>query len=62
MTYIKKSFYYNYLTSLKINRTKNKKKNAYKSQEGTLLSVNGTVIEKSKIDVKKMYKSEIMKK
>jgi len=62
MTYIKKSFYYNYLTSLKINRVKNKKKNAYKSQEGTFLSVNGAVIEKSKIDVKKMYKSEIMKK
>ena len=62
MTYIKKSFYNNNLTSLKHSSVKNIKKNSYKSQNGTILSVNGVIIENSKIDVNKMYKSEIMRK
>ena len=62
MTYIKKSFYNNNLTSLKHSGVKNIKKNSYKSQNGTNLSVNGVIIENSKIDVNKMYKSEIMRK
>ena len=54
--------YNNNLTSLKHSGVKNIKKNSYKSQNGTNLSVNGVIIENSKIDVNKMYKSEIMRK
>ena len=62
MTYIKKSFYIKNLTSLKHNNVKNIKKDSYKSQNGTFLSVDGVLLENSKIDVNKMYKSEIMRK
>ncbi len=62
MTYIKKSFHDNNLTSLRTNFAKKLKKNSFKRQEGTYIYLNGELLESSKINVKKMYQSEIMKK
>lgn len=62
MTYVKKGFYTK-KPELMINVSQiNNHKNAFFRQKGTTLSVDGTEISEKILDVKSLYKSEIMKK